>query len=227
MCAISDSRKFAWLFVIAVIIISCKTTGLSFNGPHDFNNIRADVVLNDNSTLTGSLSLTMNEHQESASIRLNKERTTVTLHPKQIVSFHTDMGDFYLKKLHPVTKANPFTNSSSFIAYVKVISASGDHMGVYEYDEKIAQPKSALPKIVKQYYVSMPGNDKEAWHIESEKFSKNFNDTMIKYFEDDKALIEKIKNKEPGFYYKPYSFSADNKVKILMNLINYYNRGNQ
>lgn len=227
MSVISDSRKFAWLFVIAIVIVSCKTSGLSFNGPHDFNNIRADVVLNDNSTLSGSLSLTMNEYQESASIRLNKERTTVTLHPKQILSFHTDMGAFYLKKLHPVQSTNPFINNNPFTAYVKEISASGDYIGVYEYDEKIVQPKSALPKIIKHYYISIPGNDKEVWHIESEKFSKSFNDTMIKYFEDDKVLIEKIKNKEPGFYYKPYSFSADNKVKVLMNLINYYNRGKQ
>ena len=224
MSAISDSRKSAWLFAIAIMIVSCKTTGLSFNGPHDFSNIRATVVLNDQSTLSGSLSLTMNEHEESAGIILNKQRTTLTLNPKQIASFKTDMGDFYLKKLHPVKSTNPFTNSSSFTAYVKQVSAPDGFIGIYEYNEKTAQPKSPLPKFVNQYYVSLPGNDKEIWHIESEKFSKGFNDTMIKYFEEDQPLIEKIKNKEPGFYYKPYSFASDNKIKILMNLINYYHR---
>lgn len=227
MSAISCSGKFAWLFVIAVMVISCKTTSLSFNGPHDFNNIRANIVLSDQSTLTGLLSLTMTEHEESARIILNKQRTALALNPKQIVSFKTDMGDFYLKKLHPAKSANPFTNSSSFTAYVKQVSSHDGFIGIYEYDEKVIQPKSALPKLVKQYYVSVPENDKEVWHIEGEKFSKGFNDTMIKYFADDKILIEKIKNKEPGFYYKPYSFSSDNKIKILTNLINYYNRHNQ
>ena len=210
-----------------LLLSSCGVRNAThFSSADNFNNIKATVTLDDNSQIAGYLTLRKNNMGSHASIWQPANKTNEPVNVADITGFSTDLGTFYFKVLHP-SAAGKLNGSKPFGAFVKLISSPGDAISLYEYTEYTPGIKSSLPNAVRHYYIQLPGeNEKHIWDIEGEKLNPHFNDMTKKIFAGDAALVQKIENKERGFYYKPFSFSSSDKLKILMNLINEYSQQN-
>lgn len=210
-----------------LLLSSCSVPNAThFSGADNFSNIRATVTLDDNSQIAGYLTLRKNNTGSHASIWQPANKTNEHLNVADITAFSTDLGTFYFKVLHP-SAAGKLNDSKPFGAFVKSISSPGHAISIYEYTEYVPGIKSSLPNAVRHYYIQLPGeNENHIWDIEGEKLSPQFNDMMKKIFAGDAAIVQKIENKERGFYYKPFSFSSSDKLKILMNLNKEYAQQN-
>ena len=104
-----------------------------------------------------------------------------------------------------------------------MVSPPGGLVTVYEYEEYIQEVKSNLTTTTKYYYASLPGaNNNEIWEMDEEKFSPGFNEKMAIIFAADKSLAEKIYGGEKNYSYKPFSFTDNSKMKIVLNLLIHY-----
>ena len=77
-----------------IILVSCASMAIapstSFNNANDVQNIKATIILQDNSSMLGYLTLKNKATNKQASVRLPKQRTTIDLHAHDIKAYEIE-----------------------------------------------------------------------------------------------------------------------------------------
>lgn len=204
------------------VFTSCATSGPSFDGPNNAKNIRATVYLDNNSTVYGYLSFS--KKSNALNVRIPQQRKTVSVPLAEVQGYDMDDNYYAYKLLRPSVKNTLYSSQKSFRAFVRRLTPEHYFLQIYEYQEAVVEQKSSLTKNMMHYYVSLPnGNDpEEIWDLEGEQFFPNFQSKMASVVNECPELVLKIQQKETGYYPKKISFKSSNKLKVLMNIANYY-----
>ncbi|MEX6690720.1 hypothetical protein QTN47_24650 [Danxiaibacter flavus] len=201
---------------------SCATSGPAFDGPNNAKNIRATVYLDDNSTVFGYLSFS--KKSNALNVRIPQQRKTISVPLTEVQGYNMDDNYYAYKLLHPSGKNRLNNDQKSFRSFVKRLTPEHYFLQIYEYQEAVVEQKSRLTKNMMHYYVSLPNgtNPDEIWDLEGEQFFPDFQSKMAGIVNECPELVLKIQQKEIGYYPRKISFKSNNKLKVLMNIANYY-----
>lgn len=215
--------RLSYMSLICMFVFtSCVTSGSSFDGPDNAKNIRATVYLDDNSTVSGYLSFS--KKSNTLNVRIPQQRKTVSVPLTEVQGYDMDDNYYAYKLLHPSRKNRVYAGQKSFSAFVKRLTPEHYFLQIYEYQETVPEQKSNLTKNIMHYYISLPNsnNPEEIWDLEGEQFYPDFQSKMAGIVNECPELVQKIQQKETGYYPKKISFKSSNKLRVVMNIANYY-----
>lgn len=213
MFSINLLSKIGGASVFCISLNACFAPHTAYDHPEDFKNIRSSVKLNNKKELSGYLNYSNNSpYAVLHSPDLGK---SVNISTKDIVTIKNDLGYFEKKTL----KSHESMHNHSSTALVKRLTSEDAYVHVYEYQQKIPNPKSALPNTIVKHYIALPASkDNVVWDLGSNQFDKNFNQKMQEFFAADKKLVAGIQQKNDKYFLKKFSLRSNNKVRVLLNL---------
>jgi hypothetical protein len=144
--------------IILIVLSSCATMlvspSTSFNNSNDIHNIKAKIILENNSSMLGYLTLKNKINQKAASVHLPKERKTIDLDVHTIKAYEIEDVHFALKLIEPFSsKIYLWGKPGAHKSFVKRLTPSHYQIQLYSYEEKVADVKSSLTKTVTHYFV--------------------------------------------------------------------------
>jgi hypothetical protein len=133
--------------------------------------MKATVHLSDNSVVSGYLSLNTITANK-ATIWQPQQRKTVELPLHQLKGYQLE-DDFYAFRLIQPNYNKIYITGKPPASwkFVKQLTAAGNGIQLFEYDELVQEEKSTLTRKVKHYFAELPGNnDSVLWDISTQKF---------------------------------------------------------
>lgn len=213
MTSINLLTKIGGACVLCISLNACFAPHTAYDHPDDFRNVRSSVKLNNKKELSGYLSYS--NSSPYAVLHSADQGKSVKINAKDIVTIKNDLGYFENKAL----RSHESIHDHSRIALVKRLTDDKAFVHVYEYQEKIPNPKSALPNTIVKHYIALPvSKDNVVWDLRSDQFGKNFNQKMQELFAADKKLVAGIQQKNDKYFVKKFSLRSNNKVRVLLNL---------
>jgi len=212
-----------------IILASCASMAIapstSFNNANDVQNIKATVILQDNSSMLGYLTLQNKSTQKAASVRLPKERTTIDFHAHDIKAYEIEDTHYALKLIEPNSqKIYVWGKPLPYKSFVKRLTPQQYEIQLYTYEEKVAEQKSSLTKTITHYFVEFTKTEPEILiDVTDTKFVHQFKQQITKMQQQCFALNEKINTNEQAYTITNKKKNAKERSNILYNIAKLYN----
>ncbi len=167
--------------------------------------------------------ISFSKKSNSIYVKTPQQRKTISVPLSEVQGYDMDDNYYAYKLLHPAGRNSLYGGQKSFNAFVKRLTPEHYFLQIYELQESVPQQKSSLPKTTTHYYISLPNSSaNEIWDLEGEQFFPDFQLKMSNVVNECPELVQKIQQKETGYYPKKISFKSGSKLKVLMNIVNYY-----
>lgn len=238
------------LILVSALLLfsSCTTITRSlYDSPNNMSNVKSTLYLKNGRTISGRLTInTEHKKHNKISIQTSDYNAPQRFKLKNVKGYAID-GDYYsLQQVNDNTivieKGNPLleqllTKKKYF--FMKRITPENSRIHLYEnhFIKAARDEKPVNATRVIEYYIQLPSNEsKTVYAIDGKKLLPHFENKMSKIVNDCPDLAFKIAQRQPGYFYarqraiviieRPDVFSAseDQKVAVLMNIINEYNR---
>jgi hypothetical protein len=216
-----------YIFVV-VVFTSCATMAFSpntsFNSSNDVKNVRATVILQDNSSMLGYLTLKNKVNEQQATVRLPQQRKTIDLAVHHIKAYEIEDAHYALKTIEPYTTqiyvwGKPFAHKS----FVRRLTPPEYAIQLYSHEEKIKEEKSSLTRTVTHYFVEFNHtNPEQLIDITHPDFLNQYKKQLQILTKQCAALEEKIDAKESAYSITKRSKNAKEKSSILFNIAKLY-----
>lgn len=207
---------------IIFMFISCK--GPYFASVNNMRNIYSTVYTMDGKILSGQLDCALEKtYSKRKDYILFKERDAKETQKIYLTDVKGVLvrNNYYEPKLVDI--------GSLFVLkkmlFIRRLTDENSKIGLYEYRRESPSSGTSGVDIDYLYYISLPGADRlRAENIEGKHLTPNFENKMSEIVKDCPSLAEKIKRKDPGYFYAQISLIKDKKVEIMRNIIEEYNR---
>lgn len=212
-----------------IILASCASMAIapstSFNNANDVHNIKATVILQDNSSMLGYLTLQNKSTQKAASVRLPKERTTIDFHAHDIKAYEIEDTHYALKLIEPNSqKIYVWGKPLPYKSFVKRLTPQQYEIQLYTYEEKVAEQKSSLTKTITHYFVEFTKTEPEILiDVTDTKFVHQFKQQLNSMQQQCLALNEKINSNKQAYTISSKNKNARERSNILYNIAKLYN----
>ncbi len=212
-----------------IILASCASMAIapstSFNNANDVQNIKATVILQDNSSMLGYLTLQNKSTQKAASVRLPKERTTIDFHAHDIKAYEIEDTHYALKLIEPNSqKIYVWGKPLPYKSFVKRLTPQQYEIQLYTYEEKVAEQKSSLTKTITHYFVEFTKTEPEILiDVTDTKFVHQFKQQLNSMQQQCLALNEKINSNKQAYTISSKNKNARERSNILYNIAKLYN----
>lgn len=212
-----------------IILASCASMAIapstSFNNANDVQNIKATVILQDNSSMLGYLTLQNKSTQKAASVRLPKERTTIDFHAHDIKAYEIEDTHYALKLIKPNSqKIYVWGKPLPYKSFVKRLTPQQYEIQLYTYEEKVAEQKSSLTKTITHYFVEFTKTEPEILiDVTDTKFVHQFKQQLNSMQQQCLALNEKINSNKQAYTISSKNKNARERSNILYNIAKLYN----
>ena len=212
-----------------IILASCASMAIapstSFNNANDVHNIKATVILQDNSSMLGYLTLQNKSTQKAASVRLPKERTTIDFHAHDIKAYEIEDTHYALKLIKPNSqKIYVWGKPLPYKSFVKRLTPQQYEIQLYTYEEKVAEQKSSLTKTITHYFVEFTKTEPEILiDVTDTKFVHQFKQQLNSMQQQCLALNEKINSNKQAYTISSKNKNARERSNILYNIAKLYN----
>lgn len=180
------------------------------------NNMKATVHLSDNSTLAGYLSLNTLATNK-ATIWQPQQRKTVELPLHQLKGYQLE-DDFYAFRLIQPNYNKIYITGKPPAAwkFVKQLTAHGNGIQLFEYDEFVKEEKSSLTRKVKHYFAELPGNnDSVLWDISTSQFKT----ALVSWLANAEKDCEAIRQLHQQSYNKAFTGNNTSKRFSFLQLL--------
>ena len=212
------------LAAIVVALISCKPIA-SFDSPNDLSYISGTLYLTDGKTLEGKLTVDKDWGGEVKIYLPGEKKAQRYSFPE--VEGYMIRNEFY--ELKEIKDGGSLRRSYRF-HFMKRLTPVNSKIHLYEYlDQGTAytgyRRSRPVTSLEKNYYVQLPSEREDGvWDISLSKFVPNFDEKMSKIVNDCPVLSQKIADKEKGYFYPQVGRSDEERVEMLWNIINEYNK---
>jgi hypothetical protein len=212
-----------------IILASCASMAIapstSFNNANDVQNIKATVILQDNSSMLGYLTLKNKSTQKAASVRLPKERTTIDFHAHDIKAYEIEDTHYALKLIEPNSqKIYVWGKPLPYKSFVKRLTPQQYEIQLYTYEEKITEQKSSLTKTITHYFVEFTKTNPEVLiDVIDPKFLTQFQQLLSNLQQQCPALDQKINTNDQAYTISSKKKNARERSNILYNIAKLYN----
>lgn len=216
---------YTWL----VLLHSSCSSGLQvasskFNNANDLTEIKANVILADNTIMNGYLTINNVANNKAATIRFPKQRSTIEIPIANIKAYEIEDAHYTLKLIEPVSnKIYLWGKPTYYKSFVKRLTPIEYTIQLFSSEEKIKEIKSSLTTTAIHYYVEFSENKShqlldlthenfvDVYHQAIKNLCAN-NYLFAQQFQADKKLVQiKLATK-----------SANDRVKILMHVAKLY-----
>lgn len=224
-------QRLIQISIYALVIVafsSCATIALSpstsFNSSNDVKNVRATVILQDNSFLLGYLTLKNKVNEQQATVRLPKQRKIIDLAVNHIKAYEIEDAHYALKTIEPYTAqiyvwGKPFAHKS----FVKRLTPKEYTIQLYSHEEKIKEEKSSLTRTVTHYFVEFNDtNPEQLIDITHPDFLNQYKKQLQILTKQCTELEQKVNSKESAYNVTKRSKSTKEKSAILFNIAKLY-----
>lgn len=148
----------SFYLIVTVVLSSCATMlftpTTAFTNSNDVHNVKATIILQNNSSMLGYLTLKNKVNQKEASVHLPKERKTIDLDVHDIKAYEIEDAHFALKLIEPFSsKIYLWGKPGAHKSFVKRLTPSHFRIQLYSFEEKVPEVKSSLTKTVTHYFV--------------------------------------------------------------------------
>jgi len=214
-----------YLLTLSVIVIlaSCKSAAW-FETPNDLENINGTLYLSNGEELTGKLSV---DEGWYGLVRINVPGEKKARRFKFYdVKGYKLRNDYYEVK---EIRDGGWFSRSYHLQFMKRLTPADSKIHLYEYLEKETSHSGyrnrTTTSLEKNYYIQLPSEQGDGvWNIASSKLVPNFDEKMSRIVSDCPALARKIANKEKGYFYSQMGPSDEQRMDIVWNIIEEYNR---
>ncbi|SDJ72135.1 hypothetical protein SAMN04487898_10491 [Pedobacter sp. ok626] len=108
------------------------------------------------------------------------------------------------------------------LRFIKELTPAGSKLQLFEH-ETISKGTDGKEVKETQLFVQLPGNTRDVYNAQSEKFIPNFDEKVAPYTTACIALTNKIKAKDKDFFYAFVNQGAVRRKQVWMNIVNEYN----
>ena len=108
------------------------------------------------------------------------------------------------------------------LRFIKELTPAGSKLQLFEH-ETISKGTDGKEIKETQLFVQLPGNTRDVYNAQSEKFIPNFDEKVAPYTAACMALTTKIKTKDKDFFYAFVNQGALRRKQVWMNIVNEYN----
>jgi hypothetical protein len=186
-----------------------------FHSANHLSNIKAKVILSDNTNYLGYLSLnTLHNINSQATIHIPKERKQIELPIQKITAYEIDDEMYFLKYILPYhTQINLLGKQAPKQSFVKLLTPKNYFIQLFSSTEFVNDAKSSLPKTKEHIYFSVNEFNNALIDINHPEFpihfNKKINELALKNAEFGKRLVEVTDIKKINHK------SLERKVEIL------------
>lgn len=108
------------------------------------------------------------------------------------------------------------------LRFIKELTAATGKLQLFE-NEIITKDKDG--KVLKEtrLLIQLPGNKREVYDAQGDKFIPNFDDKVAAYLRDCPKLVSFIRNKDKDFFYAFVNQGETRRKQVWMNIVNEYN----
>lgn len=181
----------------------------------------ATITLLNGQTLTGKIQI--RSFDSYSTIRdigfaegVSKEYKTYYLSEIDYLFFNG--SNYSVKNL----KGNEMWGGSA-LRFVKELTPATGQLQLFEHE---IVSKGTDGKEIKEaeLFVQLPGNSRDVYNAQSDRFIPNFDDKVSSFTSDCPALSSKIKAKDKNFFYAFVNQGAVRRKQVWMNIVNEYNQ---
>lgn len=216
------------IYFIVVLFSSCASMlvspGTSFNNSNDVDNIKAKIILQDNSSMLGYLTLKNKINQKEASVRIPHERKTIDLDVHSIKAYEMEDAHFALKLIEPFSsKIYLWGKPTAHKSFVKRLTPAHYQIQLYSHEEKQADLKSSLSKTVTHYFVEFnkAANDKLI-DVTQSNFASIYQQHIATFSSNCSLFAAAYQQQEQTLSIKGASKTAEERMKILFHVAKLY-----
>ncbi len=214
--------------IVVIAFSSCATMAISpstsFNSSNEIHNVRATVILQDNSSMLGYLTLKNKVNEKEASVRLPQQRKIVNLNVHHIKAYEVEDAHYALKTIEPYSSkiyiwGKPIAHKS----FVKRLTPQEYTIQLYSFEEKVKEEKSSLTKTVTHYFVEFNNtHPEELIDIIHPSFLEKYNEQLAVLTKQCNALSQKIEAKENAYIISKRIKNPKERSTILYNIAKLY-----
>lgn len=178
--------------------------------------MKATVHLNDNTTMAGYLTLNTSP-ANTAKIWQPQQRKTVELPLNKLRGYQIEEDFYAFRLIQPNYNKTYITGKPpASWKFVKQITAPGNGIQLYEYDEFVQEEKSNLTKKVKHYFAELPGNnDSVLWDISTNKFKS----ALQQWLSDEKQQCDAVQQLNQQAFQNAFSGNVTSKRYNFLRLL--------
>lgn len=108
------------------------------------------------------------------------------------------------------------------LRFIKELTPANDKLQLFEH-ETISKGTDGKEVKEAQLFVQLPGSQRDVYNVQGDKFIPNFDDKVSTYLASCPALANKIKAKDPNFFYAFVNQGATKRKQVWMNIVNEFN----
>lgn len=221
--------QFIGMYSIVVVLFSSCATMLvtpssSFNNSNDVDNIKATIILQDNSSMLGYLTLKNKVNQKEASVRIPQERKTIDLDVHDIKAYEIEDAHFALKLIEPFSsKIYLWGKPTAHRSFVKRLTPAHYQIQLYSHEEKQADLKSSLSKTVTHYFVEFnTAANNKLIDVTQSNFATLYQQYITQLSNSCTSFAEAYKQQKQTLSIKGTSKTAEERMKILFHVAKLY-----
>lgn len=216
--------KLSLYMVVIVVFSSCATMAISpstsFVSSNDVHNVRATVILQDNSSILGYLTLKNKVNEQQASVRLPQERKTIDLKVHHIKAYEVEDAHYALKQIEPYSsKIYVWGKPLAHKSFVRRLTPQEYEIQLYSFEDRLKEEKSSLTRTVTHYFIEFKtSNPEQLVDFAHPDFLNYYQQQLQKLTEECRDLTQKINAKESAYSITKRIKNNQEKVNILYNI---------
>ena len=220
-------------FILCLLVVFCGCAqGIYFRTPNDVQRKKGTILFNDSTTLSGLITIPFEnyykgstfENYYKASISYPKYIQVIpdgktaedTVAVARINGYYMDSNFYALKSVFlPV-------DNTEHLLFVKRLTGQYSRIGLY-YLHQTGKSTSAGEE-TEDYFITLPGSKPyETINTRSEKIVPYFDLKMSVLVSDCPALADKIRSKNPAYYFPFVTINRFKQRDVMLKIIDGYN----
>jgi hypothetical protein len=180
----------------------------------------ASLTLSNGQTLTGKIQIrTFDSYSTISNIAFAEgvSKAYKTYYLNEIDFLFFNGSNYSVKNL----KGNEMWGGNA-LQFIKELTPANGKIQLFEH-ETISKGTDGKELKETQLFVQLPGNHRDVYNAQSEKFIPNFDEKVAKYISSCPAVAGKIKAKDKDFFYAFVNQGALKRKQVWMNIINEFN----
>lgn len=211
-------KRIIYILIISFCFSACNTP--YFTTVNNMGGQPATLNLTNGQSLTGKIQIkTFDDYSTISNIAFAEgvSKTYKTYYLNEIDFLFFNGSNYSVKNL----KGNEMWGGNA-LRFIKELTPANGKIQLFEY---VTISKSTDGKEIKeaQLFVQLPGNQRDVYNAQSEKFIPNFDEKVSPYVSSCLAVADKIKAKDKDFFYAFVNQGALKRKQVWMNIINEFN----
>ncbi len=211
-------RRLIYFLFIGFCLSACNTP--YYTTVNDMGGQPATLTLSNGQTLTGKIQIrTFDSYSTITNVAFAEgvSKAYKTYYLNEIDFLFFNGSNYSVKNL----KGNDMWGGNA-LRFIKELTPANGKLQLFEH-ETISKATDGKTIKEMQIFVQLPGNIRDVYNAQGDKFIPNFDDKVSAYLSACPRLANSIKAKDPNFFYAFVTQGETRRKQVWMNIINEYN----